>query len=262
MDYSALTFEEHERHAHISLNRPEVGNALNDVMIKDLMQAMLRCDEDPNIRAVLLSGAGKTFCVGGDLNNFAEHITDLPRHIKDIVIHLHGAISRMTRMDAPVIAAVHGNIAGAGISIAAAADITLAAESSTFYLAYTAIGLSPDGSSTYFLPRLVGLKRALDLTLTNRRFSAHEALDWGLVSRVVPDDDLMGEAHSLAASLSEGPTLALGAAKRLMRNGWNETLETQMEYEGQSIADMARSKDLFEGISAFMEKRKPDFKGE
>ncbi|MDH5507649.1 MAG: enoyl-CoA hydratase-related protein [Anaerolineae bacterium] len=262
MDYENLRFEVKEQCAHISLNRPKSGNALDAGLIQDFSQAMLRCDEDKGIRAVLLSGEGKTFCVGGDLTHFAAHIDNLPFHIKDIIIHLHNAITRMTRMEAPVVAAVHGNIAGAGVSLLCAADITLAAESTTFNMAYTAVGLSPDGSSTYFLPRAVGLKRALELMLSNRTISAQEALALGLVSEVVPDGALMARAGELAGRLAAGPTLALGAAKRLLRESWSRTLETQMEYEAQAIADMTRTADFREGVMAFLEKRPPKYTGE
>lgn len=261
MDYKTLLFEEKEHAAHITLNRPKSGNALDDNLVADLSHAMLRCDEDDNIRAVLLSGAGKTFCVGGDLKNFAAHIDNLPMHIKDMITHLHAAISRMARMQAPIVAAAHGNIAGAGMSLLAAADITLAAESSTFTMAYTAVGLSPDGSATYFLPRLVGLKRALELALTNRRLSAQEALEWGIINQVVPDEELIDQAQSLTKKLAAGPTKAFGAAKQLLRQSLNNTLETQMEHEARMIADMTRTADFAEGVAAFLEKRPPNYKG-
>ncbi|MBW8010366.1 MAG: enoyl-CoA hydratase [Chloroflexi bacterium] len=261
MTYKTLLFEEKDQVAHITLNRPKAGNAMDDNLVSDLSQVMLRCDEDANIRAVLLSGAGKTFCVGGDLKNFAKHLDNLPTHIKDMITHLHAAISRMARMQAPIIAAAHGNIAGAGMSLLAAADITLAAESSTFTMAYTAVGLSPDGSATYFLPRLIGQKRALELALTNRRLSAQQALEWGLINQVVPDDELLDQARNLAEKLAAGPTKAFGAAKKLLRQSLNHTLETQMEYEARMIADMTRTTDFTEGVSAFLEKRPPNYKG-
>jgi len=261
MEYKALLFDVQDNVAHITLNRPDAANSINEEMGKDLMQAALRCDEDPEIRAVLISGVGKIFSGGGDLKAFTVKGDQLPYHVKEITTYLHAAMSRLTRMDAPVVAAVHGAVAGAGMSIAIACDIVVAAETTRFTVAYTRAGLVPDGSSTYFLPRIVGLKRALELTLTNRIFSAQEALQWGLVTRVVPDNELLAQARAIAVQLAAGPTRAYGISKRLLHSGWTETLETQMENESQAIANSARTADAREGIKAFLEKRPPIYKG-
>jgi 2-(1,2-epoxy-1,2-dihydrophenyl)acetyl-CoA isomerase len=199
--------------------------------------------------------------VGGDLKSFAAR-DDLPRHLTEVTTYLHAAMSRLMRLDAPVVAAVHGSAAGAGLSLAAAADLVLAGASSRFVMAYTAIGLTPDGSGTWSLPRLVGLRRALELTLTNRRLSAAEAVQEGLATRVVPDDALAGEALALARSLAAGPTGALGAAKRLLRESLGRDLEAQMALETQSLAAAAASADSAEGIAAFLGKRAPGFRGQ
>ena len=260
-EYKTLLFDVRDNVAHLTLNRPDAANSINEDMGKDLMHAALRCDEDPEIRAVLISGAGKIFSGGGDLKDFISKGDQLPYHIKEITTYLHAAISRLTRMDAPVIAAVHGAVAGAGMSIAIACDIVVAAETTRFMVAYTRAGLVPDGSSTYFLPRIVGLKRALELTLTNRMFSAQEALQWGLITRVVPDNELLVQARAIAVQLAAGPTRAYGISKRLLHSGWMETLETQMENESQAIANSARTLDAREGITAFLEKRPPKYKG-
>ena len=260
-EYKTLLFDVRDNVAHLTLNRPDAANSINEDMGKDLMHAALRCDEDPEIRAVLISGAGKIFSGGGDLKDFISKGDQLPYHIKEITTYLHAAISRLTRMDAPVVAAVHGAVAGAGLSIAIACDIVVAAETTRFMVAYTRAGLVPDGSSTYFLPRIVGLKRALELTLTNRMFSAQEALQWGLVTRVVPDNELLAQARAIAVQLAAGPTRAYGISKRLLHSGWMETLETQMENESQAIANSARTLDAREGITAFLEKRPPKYKG-
>lgn len=261
MDYTAVRFEAGESVAQITLNRPDAMNALNETMGRELMDAALRCDEDPTIRAVVLTGAGKAFCGGGDLKSFAAAGDDLPTHIKEVTTYLHAAMSFFTRMEKPLIAAVNGVAAGAGMSMTCACDLVIAAESARFTMAYTRAGLTPDGSSTYFLPRVVGLHRALELTLTNRVLSAHEALDWGIVTRVVPDADVLSEALALAAQLAAGPTRTLGAAKRLLHSGWNETLETQMTHESRSIADITRTADGHEGVRSFVEKRAPHFTG-
>jgi 2-(1,2-epoxy-1,2-dihydrophenyl)acetyl-CoA isomerase len=262
MEFKTLLFNVQNNVAHITLNRPDAANSINEEMGKDLMHAALRCDEDPEIRAVLISGAGKIFSGGGDLKTFSAKGNQLPYYIKEITTYLHAAMSRLTRMDAPVVAAVHGAVAGAGMSIAIACDIVVAAETTRFTVAYTRAGLVPDGSSTYFLPRLVGLKRALELTLTNRLFSAQEALQWGLITQVVPDRELLTQAKAIALQLASGPTRAYGISKRLLHSGWAETLETQMENESQAIANSARTADAHEGISAFLEKRPPKYKGQ
>ncbi|RMF84632.1 MAG: enoyl-CoA hydratase [Nitrospinota bacterium] len=262
MTYTTILFAIHDGVAQITLNRPEAANSLNIEMARDLMHAALQCDEDPAIRAVILTGTGTMFCAGGDLKSFAAQGEQLPYHLKEVTTYLHAAVSRFMRMDPPLIAAVNGTAAGAGMSLACAADIVLAAESARFTMAYTRAGLTPDGSSTYFLPRIIGLKRALELALTNRMLSAQEAYDWGIVTRVVPDDRLLEEARALATQLARGATRALGKAKRLLHRGWNETLETQMEHEAQAIAAVARTADAREGIQAFLEKRPPRFQGQ
>jgi 2-(1,2-epoxy-1,2-dihydrophenyl)acetyl-CoA isomerase len=247
--------------AHLTFNRPDAANSMNVELARDLMYATLTCDEDPRVRAVLLSGAGRMFSGGGDLKTFAGKGETLPHYLKELTTYLHAAVSRLTRMAAPVIAAVHGSAAGAGLSIACAADLVLAADTAKFTVAYTRAGLVPDGSSTYFLSRIVGLRRALELTLTNRVLSAAEAMALGIVTRVVPESSLLGEAGALAAELAAGPTQAFGVAKRLLHSGWTGTLETQMELETRAIADIARTADAREGIAAFVAKRAPVFQG-
>jgi 2-(1,2-epoxy-1,2-dihydrophenyl)acetyl-CoA isomerase len=261
MPYSTLLFDVRDNIARITLNRPDAANALNMDMSKDLMHVALHCSEDPTVRAVIITGTGRMFCAGGDLKSFAAQGENLAYHLKEVTTYLHAAVSRFTRMDAPVIAAVNGTAAGAGMSLACACDFVLAAESARFTMAYTRAGLTPDGSSTYFLPRIVGLKRALELTLTNRMLSAQEACAWGIVTRVVPDANLMAETEALAAQLASSATGALGSAKRLLHSGWNETLETQMELEAQAIAVRGHTADGREGINAFLEKRAPKFTG-
>ena len=262
MEYSNLLFDVRDNVATITLNRPDAANAMTRELTPELADAALRCDVDPDVRAVLITGAGKTFCPGGDLNEFAAHPDDLHAYITEMATCLHTAVSRLRRMDPPFVAAVNGVAAGAGMSLAIACDIVLAAESARFTLAYTRVGLTPDGSATYSLPRIVGAKRALDLTLTNRMLSAQEAADWGIVARVVPDGQLLDEARKLAAELASGPTAAFGRTKRLLERAWTETLETQMESEGRVIADSTRTADAREGIIAFLEKRPPQFTGE
>lgn len=262
MTYETLLFEKSGGLAKITLNRPNAANSLNGAMAHDLMMAAIRCDEDPDVRAVLLTGTGAMFCAGGDLKTFHTFGEDMGARLKEITLYLHGATSRFSRMDAPLVIAVNGVAAGAGLSIAVSGDIVLAARSAWFTSAYTAAGLSPDGSSTYFLPRLIGLRRAQELMLTNRRLSAEDALEWGLINRVVDDEALAGEAESLARDLASGATRAFGAVKTMLTETFTNPLETQMEIEARMIARMATSRDGREGIDAFVNKRRPDFTGE
>src|SRR5471032_1820478 len=205
MPDNPVLFEVRDNVAHVTLNRPQTGNALDVEMAKELMAVSLRCAGDPSIRAVLLSGAGNRFCVGGDVKAFAAQ-EQLPQYLREVTTYLHLAVSRFVRLDAPVIAAVQGSAAGGGFSLAISCDLVIAAESATFLMAYSNIGMAPDGSSTYFLPRLVGFKRAMELTLTNRVLSAREACEWGIVTEVVPPDRLAARAEELAKSLAQGPT--------------------------------------------------------
>jgi 2-(1,2-epoxy-1,2-dihydrophenyl)acetyl-CoA isomerase len=255
-----VLFEVRDNVAHVTLNRPQTSNALDLEMAKRLMAAALRCEADKSVRGVLLKGEGRSFCAGGDVKVFLAQ-KELPAYLREITSYLHLAISRFARLDAPVIAAVQGSAAGGGFSLAISCDLVLAAESATFLMAYSKIGMAPDGGSTYFLPRLVGLKRAMELALTNRALSAREACEWGMVTEVVPQENLKSRAEELVQELAQGPTGAFGSAKRLLHVGWNQTLETQMELESRAIAETGGTADGQEGIRAFVEKRKTKFGG-
>jgi 2-(1,2-epoxy-1,2-dihydrophenyl)acetyl-CoA isomerase len=246
--------------AHLMLSRPDAANTINRQMSRELREAAVALQLDRTVRAVLLSGEGSLFSGGGDLAAFAT-ADDPAALISEITIDLHAAISRLTKLPAPVVAAVHGAAGGAGMSLVCAADLVLAGESARFTMGYTRVGLVPDGSSTFFLARVVGLGRAMDLMLTNRVLSAGEAEDWGLVSRVVPDDQVLEEGRRLAGALASGPTMAFGAAKRLALAGSNSSLEEAMELESVAIAATVASRDGREGIAAFLEKRAPEFAG-
>lgn len=262
MSEQAITLEVRDQVARVTLNRPQAANSINLELARALLQALDRCEADSKVRAVVLTGAGaKMFSAGGDLKTFAGLGDDVGAVVREITLYLHAAVSRLARMRAPVIAAVNGAAAGAGMSLALAADIVLAAESASFTMAYTAAGLSPDGSASYFLPRLIGLRRAQELMLTNRRLSAAEAEAWGLVTRVVPDGELMEAAETLATRLARGPTLAYGAVKRLLADGADAPLETQLEREARTITEIAQTQDAREGVRAFAEKRAPKFSG-
>ena len=261
MSQPAVEFSIRDNVGELVLNRPRNANTIDAKVARELMTLAIECDENPEVRAVLIRARGSMFSGGGDLRAFANRGANLPAYIKETTTYLHAAISRFARQAAPTVCAVHGFAAGGGFSLAISCDFVVAAESAKFTMAYTRAGLTPDGSSSYFLPRLVGLRRAVELALTNRVLSASEALEWGLASRVVPDSTLEAEADSLAASLAAGPTWAFGSAKRLLHRGFTESLEAQMELESRAIANAVRREDAREGIQAFLEKRSPAFSG-
>ena len=259
MELQTLQFEVRDGVGRITLDRPKVGNALNKRMAQEFRHLAIRCDADPAVRAVLITANGRVFFGGGDLAEFGDAGDGLRAHLLEMTTDLHAAILRFSKMDAPVVAAVQGSAGGAGLSLVAACDLVVAAASAKFTLAYTRAGLNPDGSSTFFLSRVVGLRRAMDLALTNRVLTAQEAEAWGLVSRVVDDEALAEEAETLVQSLAAGPTVAFGATKRLLYGGAATTLETAVEQEALAIAATAVTETAREGIAAFREKRAPAF---
>jgi 2-(1,2-epoxy-1,2-dihydrophenyl)acetyl-CoA isomerase len=260
-DFSTIAFDIDGAVARIALNRPDAANGLSMDMARELLAASVACRGDPAVRAVLLTGTGRFFCAGGDLKGFVDNADTLYAFVKELTTHLHAAIANFARMRAPLVVAVNGAAAGAGFSLAAAGDLVLAARTAKFSMAYTAAGLVPDGSSTWFLPRVIGLRRTQELMLTNRRLSAEEALEWGIATRVVEDAELAGEALRLARQLADGPTGAFGAVKELLAASFECSLETQLENESQAIAEAAVTADGREGVAAFFAKRAAVFRG-
>ncbi len=257
--YKTILCDIHDGIARITLNRPQSGNAIELEMAQDLMRAATACEQNSSVRAVVFSGAGNSFSTGGDLKVFSAQGENLPAYLREVTSYLHSAVSRLSRLHAPVIAAVHGVAAGAGFSLMCGADVVLAAESTKFMVAYTKVGLSPDGGATYSLPRIVGLRRATELVLLNRMLSAAEACEWGLVTEVVKDAELTSRTNEVATLLAAGPTQSFGAAKRLLDSSWGQPLETQMELESRAISQAGATADGREGIAAFLEKRRPRF---
>jgi 2-(1,2-epoxy-1,2-dihydrophenyl)acetyl-CoA isomerase len=244
--------------ARLRLARPDAANTIDLPTARALQDAVEGLADDPAVRAVLLTGEGRMFCGGGDLTAFAAE-PDLPRHLRAVTDALHMAVIRLGRLRAPVVAAVQGSAAGAGFSLACAADLVLVGESARFVPAYTKIGLSPDGSLTATLPRLVGQRRAAELLLTNRTLDAVEAVEWGIATRVVPDDRLLAEATALAEELASGPVGSYGVVKRLLRSTWLLPLEAQLVEEAQALSDRAGTAEGREGIAAFVAKRPADY---
>jgi len=193
---------------------------------------------------------------------FYEYGDKISSHLKEVTTILHGAISRFSRMNAPLIVAVNGVAAGAGFSFVGFADMVIASTNASFVSAYSKAGLTPDGSSTYFLPRIIGSRRYLELVMTNRILTANEALEWGLVNKVVDFNELKNESVNLAQQLAEGPSVAFGKLKNLVHNSFLDSLEGQMEFEARMISESAKTKDGINGVDAFVNKKKPSFKGE
>lgn len=258
MSSQRIRFSVEDGVARIVLDRPDAANAFDRQLSAELRGAAVRCDTDPAIRAVLLTGTGRFFSAGGDLSAFAE--AEHPsRLLFDLTHDIHAAVAHFHAMAPPVVVAVNGTAAGGGFSLCLGGDLVLAARSAKLTMGYHKVGLSPDGLSSYFLPRLVGLRRAQELMLTGRVLTAEEAADWGLVTRVVDDDALEDAARALAAELAAASTPALGAAKRLLTTTFGRSLAEQGDLEARAIAGLADTPDGREGIRAFVEKRRPRF---
>jgi 2-(1,2-epoxy-1,2-dihydrophenyl)acetyl-CoA isomerase len=241
----------------ITLNRPDVLNALNRSVHDGLRHALAQAQE-PDVRAVVITGAGRGFCVGQDLQEFSAGAGDVTDNLR---ANYHVNVLAIRALEKPVIAAVNGPAAGAGLSLALACDIRIAADSASFVPAFINIGLVPDSGGTYFVTRLIGYARAFEWLCSGRKLTAAEAEAWGLVSEVVEADTLPARAAELAAQLAALPTKAIGMTKRLLERATTSTLEDQLEWEAQLQSAAVKSADFTEGVQAFLEKRKPDFQG-
>jgi 2-(1,2-epoxy-1,2-dihydrophenyl)acetyl-CoA isomerase len=243
----------------LSLNRPEKYNSFNREMALALQDALDACATDDSVRCVVLTGAGKGFCAGQDLAE-ASDVANLDFR-KLVAEHYNKTILKMRNLQKPVIAAVNGVAAGAGANIALAADIVLASRSATFIQAFSKISLIPDSGGTFFLPRMIGAQRALALTLTGDKITAEEAAQMGMVYRVYDDEQFPHAWQSVAEMLSQGATKAFWLTKQLINESFSNTLEQQLEREMEIQAEAGATADFAEGVQAFLEKRKPEFKG-
>ena len=249
--------------ATLRLDRPEQGNAINEEMAHDLKEAATRIAEISGIRAVMIVGNGPNFTLGGDVNLFAATSSEqLPHRLCRMIDAYHQAIECLASIDAPVVAAVRGAAAGGGLGLVYVADIVIAADDARFALGYAALGLTSDGGNTWFLPRMVGMRRSQELFLLNPRLTAQEALEAGLISRIVPSGAVEDEAAAIAAKLAGGPTRAYGAMRRMLRQSFESSLGDQLKVEKESIIHASRTDDAREGIAAFAAKRRPQFLGE
>jgi 2-(1,2-epoxy-1,2-dihydrophenyl)acetyl-CoA isomerase len=259
---NTILFEQHGSIGVMTFNRPEVFNAMSSELITAFRDMTSNIIKSTTLRALIVKGAGKAFLAGGDVSVFYKQRNTVADTVKPIGDALHEGIINMRNMPFPVIAEVQGACAGAGVSVMMACDFAIASTAATFKTAYTQIGLSPDGGSTYFLPRLVGMRKAAELIMLSDVINAEQALSLGLVNRVVAPDALPSEVQQLAERLSQGATQAYARAKRLINQSWQTPMQQHLDDEITYFADCARTDDFKEGVTAFMEKRKPVFKGE
>jgi 2-(1,2-epoxy-1,2-dihydrophenyl)acetyl-CoA isomerase len=248
--------------ATITLNRPQVMNALDVDAILGLRAACERAAREGAARAIVMRGAGGAFCAGGDVSVFHADLPRMGKLVRECAQELHHAILALRRAPQPVLASVHGAVAGAGISLLAAADLAIAAAETRFTLAYSRIGASPDGGATWSLPRIVGSRKALELMLLADAFDARTALDMGLVNWVVEGSALGAETARIAQRLAGGASRAYAETKALVSRSFDETLAAQLEAEVQAFARCAETRDFAQGVTAFVEKRKPHFTGD
>jgi 2-(1,2-epoxy-1,2-dihydrophenyl)acetyl-CoA isomerase len=261
--YETIDVRVQDSVAEITLNRPDRLNAWTDQLGSELRQAIMEDAADPSVRAVLITGAGRGFSSGADVKEMLEQGARGERPDVGTMLRerYHPIIKGIRELPKPVIAAVNGPAVGIGCSLALACDLIWAGESAIFGLAFVNIGLVPDGGSTFLVPVAVGKARALEMALLGDPVSAEDALDWGLINRVVPDGDLMDDARALARRVAKGPTRSYAQSKRALNNSLMKIMDEQLDLEAQIQGEMTQSADFIEGISAFVEKREPNFTG-
>lgn len=249
--------------ATVTLNRPDVLNALSPDMARDLHHALVGVSKDETIKCAVLSGAGKGFMAGGDVGFFKDALPDLEagkvENLDPIFEHVHGIVAALRAIPVPVIGMLHGAVAGFGVSLAASCDLAVAAADTRFTLAYCHLGTSPDGGSTYMLPRVVGFKKAMELALLGDRFDAEEALAMGLVNKVVPAAELESAVADWTERFRAGPVFAYGKTKNLLYASLDNSFDEQVKLEEAMFKQCARTSDFAEGVTAFVEKRAPKF---
>ena len=248
--------------ATVLLNRPQERNAINLRLAEEWLVVARRIAADPAVRAVLIAGSGDSLSVGGDINEFAAHVDgDLGLLFERMTTPFHEGFRILSRIDAPIVTAAHGAVAGGGLGFVYTADIVVAADDARFVTAFADLGVSGDGGGTWNLPRLIGPARATRVLLENRPISAAEALDWGLVSELVPASELGAHTRDLASRLATGPTRAVGHLRRLLRDGATNDLATQLHAETDALAQCGRTHDATAAIAAFLAKQRPTFEG-
>ena len=255
--YEHISYEVEGSVARITLDRPSLTLAVT----KELLDVVIATTHNPEVRCIVFDSSGKNFFLGGDLGSFGDAAKDADALLAQMTALLDRAISLLYRSSVPTISVVNGAAAGAGMGIALQADFVVAEENAYFIASYTGAGLSPDTSTTYFLPRLIGERRAKDMLITNRKVDAQQAQDWGMINSVVPTGEGLQEGMALALRLAAGPTQAYGSVKRLIGASFGNSLDAQISMEAELIGQNAITRDGQEGIRAFIEKRKPEFTG-
>ena len=261
MDFTTLSLAREGGLARLTFTEAARGNPIDGAFCAEMSEVAIQLSEDASVRCVLVSATGKAFSYGGDIGAFVGDLDNLPRNIKRWTTTLHSAIARMQRMNAPVVAAVHGVCAGGMSGFIAGSDIVVAADNALFVAAYAGIGYNCDAGSSVMYSRRMGLGRARKFLLLNETLPAAAALAAGLVDEVVPVDQLMARAEAIATQLANGPTKAFGEIRRLLTSVEDQPLETQLELEAQALARSAATADAREGLTAFVEKRQPMFTG-
>ncbi len=260
LDTILLEVDESEYYAIMYLNRPDQLNALNFQLAEDFCSALEEIAKNEKVRCVIITGKGNTFCAGGDLGAFKK--TEEPDNfLFNLATIFHKGIKMLKNINAPSIAAVNGACFGVGLSLACACDVRICSENAKFGVAFTSVGLSPDSSLTFHLPKIVGLPLANEMAILNRMLNAEEAMKFNLVSKVTSEDSLLEEVKGIAKKISHGPTMAYGSTKKLFTASFSNDLESQLSEEIVNIKKNAASEDFQEGVSSFFEKRKPNFKG-
>lgn len=260
MSYEAILYEVNEGVATITFNRPNKMNAFNGPLTTETIHALKQASRDKTVRAIIVTGSGRGFSAGQDLDDMSDRGDDF-----SIATHLRTGFNRiitqLTTIEKPVVGAINGIAAGAGCGIALACDIRIMSDKASFMQAFSRVGLIPDSGSTWFLPRIVGYARAYEMAITADKIKADKALEWGMANDVVPHEQLMEVANAWAQKLASGPTFAFGLTKRAMNRAMTSTLSEALEYEALLQDVAGGSEDNIEGVTAFLEKRAPQFKG-